>query len=228
MDRLRLDSIADQGPPSRVDWVFARLRKAIVEGEFEPGTPLRHGELSEIFGVSLIPIREAIRKLEMEKLVESAPNRGAWVAPITSNEVHDVYAVRILLETQALRMSMPSLTREDIESMRESLDKMLALGRRDDERYWPLHKSLHFAFYEKCRSPWLMSIIETLWSHTERHRRLAYRVTELGTDLGNDLHGAILDNIAAGDVEGAVAALERDLSRISDLVASAYDPSADS
>lgn len=226
VDRLRLD-LAESEPPSRVDWVFSRLRKAIVDGEFEPGAPLRHSELSDVFGVSLIPIREAIRKLEMEKLVESAPNKGAWVAPITTEEVHDVYSVRILLETQALRWSMPHFTADDVSSMRETLDRMLALGRRDDERYWPLHERLHFSWYENCRSPWLLSMIETLWSHTERHRRLAARIVEFGTDLGNDLHGEVIDHIANGDEEGAVVSLEHDLSRISDLVASAYDTTTD-
>jgi DNA-binding GntR family transcriptional regulator len=223
MDKARLDIAGDPGPPSRVDWVFSRLRKAIVDGELEPGKPLKHSELSEVFGVSLIPIREAIRKLEMEKLVESAPNRGAWVAPVTAEEVHDVYSIRILLETQALRRSIPILTVEDIAKMREIRAGMLDLGRRDDERYWPLHKGLHFACYEKCGSPWLLSMINTLWSHTERHRHLAARIVEFGTDLGNDLHGDIIDFIAEKDVEKAVASLERDLSRISELVASAYD-----
>jgi DNA-binding GntR family transcriptional regulator len=214
--------VADEEPPSRVDWVFSQLRRAIVNGEFEPGAPLKHNELSKVFGVSLIPIREAIRKLEMEKLVESAPNRGAWVAPITAQEVHDVYSVRILLETHALRRSMPQLTEPEVESMRDIYAQMLALGRRDDERYPDLHRRLHFTLYEKCESPWLLHMIETLWSHTERHRRLAARIVEFATDLGSDLHGHIIDHVAAGDVDGAVESLERDLSRISDLVASAY------
>lgn len=222
MDITPLGLVADEEPPSRVDWVFSQLRRAIVNGEFEPGAPLKHNELSKVFGVSLIPIREAIRKLEMEKLVESAPNRGAWVAPITAQEVHDVYSVRILLETHALRRSMPRLTGPEVDSMRDIYAQMLALGRRDDERYPDLHRRLHFTLYERCESPWLLHMIETLWSHTERHRRLAARIVEFATDLGSDLHGHIIDHVAAGDVDDAVESLERDLSRISDLVASAY------
>lgn len=214
--------IADSEPPSRVDWVFSRLRKAIVEGDFAPGAPLKHGELSKLFGVSLIPIREALRKLEMERLVESTPNKGARVAPVTADEVHDVYSVRILLETDALRRSMPRLTEADVESMHEIYSQMLALGRRDDQRYPELHRKLHFLLYEKCDSPWLLHMIETLWSHTERHRRLASKIVDFATDLGSDLHRGIIDYVEAGDVEQAVQSLERDLSRISDLVASAY------
>ncbi len=217
-----LNLIADQEPPSRVDWVFGQLRRAIVNGEFEPGAPLRHNELSKVFGVSLIPIREAIRKLEMEKLVESAPNRGAWVARITAEDVHDVYSVRILLETQALRRAMPHITEVDVASMRAIYDEIGQIGRRDHDRYPDLHRQLHFTLYDKCASPWLLSMIETLWSHTERHRQLASRIVEFATDLGNDLHGYIIDHVAAGDTEEAVKSLERDLSRISDLVASAY------
>ena len=217
-----LDLTADAEPPSRVDWVFSRLRRAIIEGDFEPGAPLKHSELSKVFGVSLIPIREAIRKLEMEKLVESAPNKGAWVAPITAEEVHDAYSVRILLETEALRRSMPHLTETDVEAMRAIQPQMRAVGRRDDERFTELHRNLHFAFYSKCDSPWLLHMIETLWSHTERHRRLAFKIVEFATDLTSDIHGTIIDHVEAGDVDGAVSSLEHDLSRISDLVASAY------
>lgn len=223
VDKAHLELLADAEPLSRVDWVFTRLRRAIVNGEFEPGAPLKHSELSEAFGVSLIPIREAIRKLEMEKLVESAPNRGAWVAPITASEVHDAYSVRILLETQALRLSIPKFNDADIEHMRDTYSQMLALGSRADERYPGLHRELHFSFYRKCESPWLLHMIETLWSHTDRHRHLASRIVEFATDLGNDLHGFIIDNVAAVNSEGALDSLEHDLSRISDLVASAYD-----
>ncbi|MGH8952709.1 MAG: GntR family transcriptional regulator [Acidimicrobiia bacterium] len=222
MDTTPLGLIADQEPPSRVDWVFSQLRRAIVNGEFAPGAPLKHNELSKVFGVSLIPIREAIRKLEMEKLVESAPNRGAWVAPITAKEVHDVYSVRILLESEALRRSMPELDQADVLSMRDTYAQMLALGRRDDDRYPDLHRKLHYTLYEKCDSSWLLHMIETLWSHTERHRRLASKIVEFATDLDSDLHGNIIDYVEAGDVAEAVKSLERDLSRISDLVASAY------
>jgi DNA-binding GntR family transcriptional regulator len=217
-----MDLTADAEPPSRVDWVFSRLRRAIIEGEFEPGAPLKHNELSKVFGVSLIPIREAIRKLEMEKLVESAPNKGAWVAPITAEEVHDAYSVRILLESEALRRSMPNLTQSDVDAMRAIPGQMRAVGSRDDERFTELHRELHFALYLKCGSPWLLHMIETLWSHTERHRRLAFKIVEFATDLTSDIHGTIIDHVEAGDVDGAVASLERDLSRISDLVASAY------
>lgn len=210
-------------PKSRVDWVYSRLRHAIVQGEFEPGAPLRHSELSQIFGVSLIPIREAIRKLEMERLVESTPNKGARVAPISGDEVRDVYSVRLMLEELALRRAVDHVTAEDVEELRTMRKRMLDIGRRDDPRYWERHRDVHFGLYEKCGSNWLMHMIEVLWSHTERHRLLASRVREFASDVTVDFHGELLDCVAAGDADGAADALRRDLLRTSELVASVYD-----
>ena len=84
------------------------LRDAIIDGEFPPGSPLRHNELTNAFGVSLIPIREAMRKLEVERLVDSTPNKGARVASVSLDDVRDVYQTRIALETEALRRAWPN------------------------------------------------------------------------------------------------------------------------
>jgi DNA-binding GntR family transcriptional regulator len=218
----RLDESTNDSPPtSRVDHVYRELRSAIIDGEYPPGAPLRHQDLTRVYGVSLIPIREAIRKLEMERLVEAVPNKGARVASISASDVKDVYATRIVLEQEALRRAAGRLGVEGLAQVSRLRDEMVSMVRRDDPAFYDLHRRVHFAIYEASESPWLLHMIEILWSHTERHRRLAARVRAF-VDVGDDHHGRIIDAIAAGDLEAALDALEKDLLRTSNLVIEAH------
>ena len=206
---------------SLVDRVYEELQRAIISGELAPGTPLRHQELSTAYGVSLIPIREAIRKLEMERLVESIPNRGARVAPISIEDLRDAYATRMAIEGEALRKAVANIGSAQLAQMRAWRAEMVSNVRRRDPSFYELHRRLHFEMYELSGSAWLIHAIEILWRHTERYRHLAARMKPF-VDVGDDLHGHVLDAIEVGDTEAAVAALHRDLSRTADLVADAY------
>ena len=112
-------------PISLVDRVYAELREAIVDGRREAGSPLRLHELASELGVSFIPVREAIRKLEVERLVETTQNVGARVAELTVEDLNDSYRVRASLEAQALRLAFPRLSAEDIVEAREVVDSMV-------------------------------------------------------------------------------------------------------
>ncbi len=92
---------------SLVDRVLDFVRDRILSGEYEPGARLRLQPLAEESGASLIPVREALRILETERLVETIPNRGARVAGISREDMEDLYRVRVLLETEAVRLSPP-------------------------------------------------------------------------------------------------------------------------
>jgi DNA-binding GntR family transcriptional regulator len=217
-------SSPDPTSPSRVDAAYRQLRQAIIDGEYPPGAPLRHSELASAFGVSLIPIREAMRRLEVERLVDSVPNKGARVAPVSLKDVQDVYATRVLLEVEALRRAWPRLDEAAVAEIRELREAMVERVRRDDPRFYDLHRKVHFGLYERSGSPWLVHVIEIVWSHTERYRRLAAKLRNF-VDEGADLHGVVLDAIAAGHVEKATEALRRDLERTANLIVEAYEES---
>lgn len=212
---------SDDAPESRVDSAYRLIREAIISGQFPPGSALKHSELSDAFGVSLIPIREAIRKLEVERLVDTTPNKGARVAPISLSDVEDVYKTRIALETEALRRAWPNLTPEFIDRVDETRQHMVDRARKDDKVFYTLHRSVHFEMYEQSGSPWLVHLIEILWSHTERYRQLAARLDSF-VDEDADLHGKILDAIRVQDREKAELALRNDLERTAKLMFSAY------
>lgn len=208
-------------PGTGVDTAYARLREAIVEGDLAPGAALRHNELSDRLGVSLIPIREAIRRLEVERLVESVPNKGARVAPISTVDLRDVYATRVLLEQQALQRAWPKLTPDVVAELRELNRQLVEDVERANPRFYEIHRSLHFAIYERADSPWLLHIIEILWSHTERYRRLAAQIRPF-VDVEDDIHHHVLEAIEAGDLEAASDNLRRDLLRTADLIDDVY------
>lgn len=206
---------------SRVEMAYQVLRQAIIDGDFPPGSPLRVDRLSRTYGMSLIPIREALRKLEVERLVEAIPNKGVRVAAISLDDLRDVYATRVTLELEAIRQAWPGMDRRFVNDVRAVRRRMVdALHQADPTAAYELHRQVHFAIYERAQSPWLMHLIEIMWSHTERYRRL---VAKLGTfiDEGRDLHGRILDAIAEGDLEAACGALQRDLERTPNLILAA-------
>ncbi|MCH8898911.1 MAG: GntR family transcriptional regulator [Acidobacteria bacterium] len=201
-------------PVSLVDRVYAELREAIVDGRREAGTPLRLHELTSEFGVSLIPVREAIRKLEVERLVEMTPNKGARVAELTVEDLYDSYRVRASLEAQALRLAFPKLSPEDIVEAREIVDSMVQAYDHDPRLSAELHRELHFLIYDRAESEWLGYLIRLLWAHTERYRRLGTPVPS-GGDLGGE-HLRMLDALADGRIEAAVEALQTDLEDTAD------------
>ena len=99
------------------DVVFNTLRQAILKGEFQPGERLMEIQLAQRLGVSRTPIREAIRKLELEGLVIMIPRKGAEVAKITEKNMRDVLEVRLALEKLAMELACQRITEEEIKQL---------------------------------------------------------------------------------------------------------------
>ena len=107
--------------------VLGSLREAILAGVLSPGARLRQEDLAERFGTSRIPVREALRALEYEGLVASEPNRGFTVTELDADDVEEVYDLRIVLESHAVRVALPLLDRRGHRRARSSV-------RGDDQR----------------------------------------------------------------------------------------------
>jgi DNA-binding GntR family transcriptional regulator len=157
----------------------------------------------------MIPVREALRLLEAEGFVESVPNRGARVAPLSMDDMLDVYQTRITLEVEALRQSVPLVTPQVITKARKLNNKIIRQFTQKGYAEYDDHRAFHFTLYEPSGSKWLMRLIGIVWDHTERYRRQgASRVTP---DSARAEHELIVDRMAAGDTDGAVAALREHL-----------------
>ena len=97
---------------STPDLIAETLREEILRGEVEPGQALRQEELAERFGVSRLPVRDALLRLEAQGLVHVYPNRGAFVVALSADEVREIYEMRILLEGDIIERAVPRMTAE--------------------------------------------------------------------------------------------------------------------
>ena len=169
-------------PQPRVgDQVFEAIRRAIMNGEYPAGHRLRIRTIAKETGTSVMPVREAIRRLEELGLVESSPNRGAAVKGFTHEDLLDVYAVRRLLEAEAARLGAAAIDPAGINRMRTAfvdLESAIADGRAVD--YLDADEALLTALYEAAGNPVLVESIQNLWQRC-RSYKLVGVTTELDT-----------------------------------------------
>jgi DNA-binding GntR family transcriptional regulator len=199
--------IQSAGPRYRTatEYVEATLRAAILSGAIAPGTPLRQEELATSFKVSRMPIREALRQLEAQALVDFEPHRGAVVVQITLLDAMDNYAIRAALEPQALRLSIPNLTVEDFEIAEDLLAEIDQ--ECDPGRMGELNRRFHMTLYAQAGLPRLIALTEQHLATADRHLR--FHLSAVGGDLGQDEHREMLAACHARDIERAVATLAR-------------------
>ncbi|GAA2219626.1 GntR family transcriptional regulator [Nonomuraea monospora] len=154
------------------DLVFERLQERIVSGELAPGDRLDPAEIAADLGLSRTPVREAILRLDSEGLVNRLPYRGVVVAGIDHRVAEEVAALRINLETLAVRLGVPRLREEDLVVMREAhaqLTRSLR-GEHAQREFNELNRRFHMTLYHRADSAVLLRTIENLASQAERIR----------------------------------------------------------
>lgn len=194
------------------------LREAIVRGVLREGVQLRQDALATEFGVSRIPIREALRKLEAEGLVTMQPNRGAVVAELSGEEVQEIYEIRILLESAILRLALPQMSTELLRRAEKILDTIDA--EEDAVRWIDLNREFHLTLYAPANKPRLLQLINTLRANVDRYVNLYISLLDRRSDAQQE-HREILKACRRRDQDDAVRALERHLSRVAEGI-SAY------
>jgi DNA-binding GntR family transcriptional regulator len=209
------------GPRYRTatEYVEATLREAILIGALPPGTPLRQEELAARFKVSRMPVREALRQLEAQALVDFEPHRGAVVVRITRLDAMDNYAIRAALEPQALRLSIPNLREADF----DLAEALLAEIDRGGElvRMGELNRRFHMTLYAQAGLPRLITLTEQHLASADRYLR--FHLGAVGGDMGQDEHREMLEASRAGDVERAVETLVRHHGRASRAMEAFFD-----
>lgn len=169
MDEL-LDAPATAARPLTVaDRIAAILREAIAAGTLAPGAPLRQDELAARFGFSRMPIRDALRLLEAEGIVSIHPTRGAFVARMDPREIGEIFALRALLEREALRLALPALTAADLERAQSLLERLD--GEPDVARWGALNRDFHLALYRPCGNTRLLDLIDAQHRAADRYVR---------------------------------------------------------
>jgi DNA-binding GntR family transcriptional regulator len=185
-----------------------RLRSAILDGRLPPGTAVRQQELATLFGVSRMPVREALRQLEAQSLLQVVMHKGAVVAPLIGEDAVDTYGLRVLLETEALRQSIPLLDADDI-ALARSYIRQLENETRHAE-IGRLNRLFHMSLYSKAHNQKLLRLIEIELNEEERFLRFHLSSMGLGK-LTQDDHIALTDAASDKLVEEAVKLLEAHL-----------------
>jgi DNA-binding GntR family transcriptional regulator len=160
-----------QRPSTAGEFIVENLRSEILTGQLKARQPLLLDQLAARFGTSVIPIREALRVLEAERLVVLRPHKTAHVADLSLAELKDLYRVRLILDVEAVRLAHANLTADDFAEMRKLIDAMERHAvKGDDLAAFSVHGKIHFKIYEAADSPALLGILEGLWDETERYR----------------------------------------------------------
>ncbi|SEO91599.1 DNA-binding transcriptional regulator, GntR family [Methylobacterium sp. ap11] len=183
--------------------VAEALRQRILSGALAPGVQLRQDALAEEFGISRIPIREALLQLEAGGLVKIVPHRGAVVSGLSIEEVEDIFQLRVSLEPQLLILSARHLTPDDFSELRALRDEYgAALKAGTVETWGELNRRFHLGLLRHAGRPRSLSIIAGLLQDCDRPTRLQLSVT--GDVARADLeHTTILDLCEAGEIVAA-------------------------
>jgi DNA-binding GntR family transcriptional regulator len=190
--------------------VLAAVRNAILSGAIEPGERLRQEELAEVFETSRIPVREALRALEYEGLVTSEPHRGFTVTSLDADHVDEIYELRILLESQAVRLAVPLLTDEDLREI-ETLYRRMSEATDPDEAL-AAREQFYVRLYSVSGRPRLVGLIMRL--RQEVARALRWPTLQHGATF----HEHFFEAIKEGDAERAVAQLTAHYGRVAVLI----------
>lgn len=154
-----------------VDWLMER----IVHGEFRPGRWVSENELAAAAGVSRAPVREALRILASEGLVEIHPRRGTVIADLNARDASDIYGARMLIEAEAIRQAGREMTDADYELLEGILDRMRATV-ADPRSYLDEHRAFHETILEKCPNRVLVEFVGTLRRRALRFRSILLRL----------------------------------------------------
>lgn len=199
-----LESLAERhlaGREGLPESIARALREAVFAGVFSPNERLHQDDIARRFGVSRIPVREALMKLVAEGLAFQRTNKGIRVAPLTREDFRDIMELRMLLEPQALRLSAPHLAKDDYAQAKALLAQVKAAGVGSEAA--ALHWRFHNVLYAKAGRPRLLREIESLHVAINRYVLPVWRAVGLSKGWAES-HLGIVEALRKGDVATAV------------------------
>jgi DNA-binding GntR family transcriptional regulator len=210
-------------PPARAltaDAITDALREMILRGKLGIGVQLKQEALAQQFSVSRIPIREALKRLQAEGLVEHTAHTGSVVAAKTTQELLETLDIRIALETRALKVAVPCMTAADLQAAADILARYDA---SDSPREWTeLNLEFHLCLYRAAQRPRLLKMIEDIVRGIDIHLR-AHQSSTMGRKSPQAEHRGILKACAQGDAERAVRLLEQHIEHTQRMLQEAAD-----
>jgi DNA-binding GntR family transcriptional regulator len=204
IDAARADNVTAQ------ELVLASVREAILAGVLAPGARLRQEELADLFRTSRIPVREALRALEYEGLVRSEPHRGFTVTSLDADDVEEVYDLRILLESHAVRLALPLLTDDDLNELERLFDRVK--NAKNPDEGLAAREAFYLRLFSVTGRPRLVGLIARL--RQEVARALRWPTIQHSPEI----HEQFFEAVKTGDAERAVAQLSGHYRRVAMLI----------
>jgi DNA-binding GntR family transcriptional regulator len=189
---------------TKQDQVAEILRERIIAGTYPRGTKLKQSQIAEELGVSITPVREALRTLEAEGYVAGLSHKGLLVPEVVPGAVLEIFELRVLLERDLTERALARMTREALAELRQCQARIVTLSRgRDRQAMRTENYRFHFRLYEQAERPQALQFVRVLWAKypfigQEYAGRRARQIAE---------HERFLDLVQAGDHEGAVQAM---------------------
>lgn len=192
---------------TKSEWVYTELRERITRGDLASGQRLRLAELAREFHTSVMPVREALRMLQRDGLVEMESHRGASVARVTWERIVEAVMIRMHLETLAVREATPHHDARSLSALDEQLHRMDALAeRRRATDFSEANRRFHTAVEDACPHALLKDEIQQLWDVVWRTRpRSLFRLSPERMAGAQAEHRAIVEAIRTGDAGAAAA-----------------------
>jgi DNA-binding GntR family transcriptional regulator len=183
--------------------VYTQIQNDILNGVYKAGDSLVETKLSEELDVSRTPVREALRQLEQEGLVEATPNRGVVVKGITAQDIEDIYTIRMLIEGLAARWAAEKMTEEELKDLKETveLEEFYTL-KNDTEQLLQFDSRFHDIIYRATKSMPLMHTLSTFHHYVQRARIVSIK-SPGRAKLALEEHKAIYEAIKERDAEKA-------------------------
>ncbi len=211
-------------PVSVAEFAAIQIRKAILDGTLEPGARIQQHALASELGVSHVPLREAIQRLEAEGFLAVHPRRGAFVMPLSRDDAREIFDLRTTLETKALRASIPNLRSEQLQIIRETCAAGDSVT--DVVRYGELNVQFHRALFAGANRPRLQSLIEALWGNAARYSMLL-RFKGGHFEQSQIDHWELVEAALRGDVERASTTLTNHIAAAAQKILTLMDSDAD-
>ncbi len=191
-------------PPTAQEAVLEALRRALVSGELAPGEQVRQESLAERYGVSRVPLREALKILEGEGRVVYHPHRGYFVAELSLDDLLEVYRLRELLEAEAVMVAVPRLGASDLAAISAACEDVRQANRGDDlAAITDANRRFHFLLFDAAAQPRLTRMLRQLWDATDVYRTVYFSAPSNRRRVERE-HDGLVRALTAGRAEEAV------------------------
>ena len=201
----------DPGFATKSDLAYTRVRGLILSGELAPGAVLPQAALAQTIGISTTPLREALRRLSQEGLVELDAHKDARVRPLDATEARDLLELRRSLDPLAASLAAERRTEEDLAEVRAALDGLEALSTRPSLAQLESHHRFHAAIHRASHNALLVDALDGLWVKTDRYRRHGLEAgrSDEERDARAAEHRALFEAVRDGEADTAAELMRR-------------------